>query len=284
MNRFFLLAAFAWLGMTPTSLHAQAETLLDSEDSEYVWVEPYEMPNGDIVEGYWRKVDEYGQIGQSLFTKRMVSLSMRDGSKFLSQRALMRFNGNPPDSGPMGLFAMATGGLLSEEGYAWSDEGWEPSEYVEEDTVYVRGYVSHQNIWVPGFYRKRARAGYIWVDGYYLGGVYHVGYWSPLSVPSGYTYVYGHVGPGGYWVPGFYRPTFYAGFAWTPGYYVGATWYWGCWTPVSPRTGYTYVAGHTHNGYWVNGYWRASVKTGHYWAPGYYKSGSTTKGSGRKGT
>ncbi|GEM_PF-5073231 len=78
-------------------------------------------------------------------------------------------------------------------------------------------------------YVPRHRAGYLWVAGTYVGGVWYPGHWSPTAVRAGYV--------------------------WAPGHWVGNDYVEGYWRATS-RDGYVWIEGfYTERGEWVEGYW-----------------------------
>lgn len=96
--------------------------------------------------------------------------------------------------------------------------------------------VVHVDAFSP-HYRPPARAGFVWVEGYYDGwGGWVPGYYQPVQTRVGYAWVPGYWS-GNHYVGGYWRSTSRAGYYWAPGYYDGRTWIAGSWTRgVRPST------------------------------------------------
>ncbi len=122
--------------------------------------------------------------------------------------------------------------------------------------VYVPGWWEG-NTYVEGFYRPTSRAGWTWVDGYYLSdGSYVPGHWQPRSrAPEGYVWQAGFY-DGEQWVEGFWRPEYRAGYTWVNGYFDEYGVYnSGYWMPTQERAGYVWIPGWFDGHQWVEGYW-----------------------------
>jgi hypothetical protein len=86
-------------------------------------------------------------------------------------------------------------------GYAWITGYWDSGIWVSgfwRPTMsrtgysYSPGHVGLDGYWVSGFWRRGARSGYMWVDGYYVGDSFVWGFWRPVRVRFGYTWIVGY--------------------------------------------------------------------------------------------
>jgi hypothetical protein len=138
----------------------------------------------------------------------------------------------------------------------WEPVGPSPAAY-GVNWVYVPGYWVG-GMYVDGFWRRADRAGWLWVDGYYLDdGSFVRGYWAPAGVAPKSDYVWeGGFWDGEYWVEGFWRPERRAGYRWVNswlddnGIYHG-----GYWEPLEERPGMVWIPGWFTGEKWEEGYW-----------------------------
>ncbi|MEW6516388.1 MAG: hypothetical protein AB1439_05715 [candidate division FCPU426 bacterium] len=139
--------------------------------------------------------------------------------------------------------------------------------------IWVEPYSLQEDVVVPGFWRLRDRAGFIWVDGYWNGAYFCPGYWKPLkSCGSQWVWVPGHWW-GKYWIEGKWRPAKRTGYTWREGHWTrNGEWEEGYWVPVkSPKPGLVWVPGFwLANGTWKEGYWRPERREGFIWIGGYF--------------
>ena len=142
---------------------------------------------------------------------------------------------------------------------------WAPSAppvtYVSAGYVFVPGWWQGAT-YIEGYYRAPSRAGWLWVDGYYLSDNSYVpGHWEPQSTaPDGYVWEPGFF-DGDTWVEGFYRPEHRSGYTWVNGYFDDSGVYnAGYWMPTTQNPGYVWVPGWFDGQQWVEGYWEAESK------------------------
>ena len=114
--------------------------------------------------------------------------------------------------------AFIVAGLLSQsDSIAAPKKVWVPEHKVRTGTVIPghwrpankQGYVwvagkTANGIWITGYWKPAgaAPAGKIWVKGYWQNGKWHAGIWHPKKKD---TWVPGHHGPRGRWIPGRYK-------------------------------------------------------------------------------
>ena len=93
--------------------------------------------------------------------------------------------------------------------------------------------------WSPT-YRPAPRAGFRWITGYYVRGVWWPGYWEPVGPPRpGVVWVPGHW-DGAAYVDGYWRDNSRAGMTWIDGYYDGdGNWIDGRWVNSRDAQAYT---------------------------------------------
>lgn len=122
------------------------------------------------------------------------------------------------------------------------------------------------------------RHGWIWVSGWYVGGIWYPGYWRPVrAAPVYYSVQYVYVP--GYWqgetyVEGWYRPEARddGDWYWVEGYYLeDGTYIPGYWMPATaPPEGYTWEPGYFDGETWVEGFWRPEYNPGFVWISRYF--------------
>ena len=247
---------------------------------DYLWVEGCVRPDGEVVEGFWRRNAEAGFVWQD--AGFAADGAWVDYDFVPEEAAPDGYSWEPGYRGEDGIWHLGFWRENERPGYKWRsgtyDQGqyngpdWEPEE-IAQDEVYEPGYRAETGYFIPGFRRPVMRGGYTWVPGYWDGMVYVSGYWQPMDVRSDAVYVPGYADPDGYWVDGFWRPNVRVGFSWVDGYYVADTYVYGFWRPMTLRSGYYWEPGYCNGGVWVDGFWRPSVYAGHYWRPGYYYRG-----------
>lgn len=83
---------------------------------------------------------------------------------------------------------------------------WEPQNSAPEGYVWEPGFYDGET-YVDGFWRPQFRNGFTWLSAYYdEDGIFHAGYWLPITEEIGFT-----------WVPGWFD-----GNQWVEGYWVRA--------------------------------------------------------------
>lgn len=142
------------------------------------------------------------------------------------------------------------------------------------DFVWVEPYRMPGGVLVPGFWRPRFMAGFIWVAGIWnaTAGVYVPGFWRPKVAKRGYIWAPGYWF-GGRWFPGMWRPAARKGFIWMPGHWArNGEWMLGHWRPSGPApAGRVWAPGYyDHRGIWMPGRWRLNARPGMMWMPGRY--------------
>jgi len=127
--------------------------------------------------------------------------------------------------------------------------------------------------WVPP-----ARAGWVWVPGFWGPGHFVPGYWAPtraVPVVAGVPYRY----VPGWWVgdayvEGYYRPEVrdQGDWTWVDGYYRDdGTYVWGDWVPATAApAGYIWVPGFWDGETWVGGFWRPEHRNSYVWVGAWY--------------
>lgn len=148
-------------------------------------------------------------------------------------------------------------GYWNQWGY-WVPGYWAPRARVRAPVgyVYVPGWWDN-DAYIDGYYRKQARSGWDWVDGYYLeNGTYIRGHWKPNQPPrDGYVWEAGFW-DGESWVEGFWRPEWRTNFSWVTAYYdEDGVFHAGYWMPQSERAGAVWVPGWFDGNSWIPGYW-----------------------------
>jgi WXXGXW repeat (2 copies) len=114
--------------------------------------------------------------------------------------------------------AFIVAGLLSQsDSIAAPKKVWTPEHKVRTGTVIPghwrpankQGYVwvagkTANGTWITGYWKPAGAApvGKIWVKGYWQNGKWHDGRWAPKKKG---TWVQGHHGHGGRWIPGHYK-------------------------------------------------------------------------------
>lgn len=182
--------------------------------------------------------------------------------------------------------------VRSRAGYAWEAGYWDGGVYVaggwralepRRGHVYVPGHVGEDGYWVDGHWRPTRRPGYAWVDSEWNDGAYIHGYWRPVHARAGHVWVGGYWAPGGVWVEGYWRPRSRAGYRWSGGRYRYGHWHHAHWTPVRSRPNHLWVAGAFVAGAWVAGYWRPHHRAGHHWRDGRWRGGHYVRGGWHRG-
>jgi hypothetical protein len=141
------------------------------------------------------------------------------------------------------------------------------------DYVWVEPYRLETGFWVPGFWRPRMMAGFVWVNGTWdvKVGAFIPGFWRPRIARAGYVWVPGYWFAGR-WVPGLWRPAARPGFIWLGGYWTrGGEWVFGHWRPLHAPAGRVWVPGYWGpRGVWYGGHWRVGARPGYLWRGGHY--------------
>ena len=245
-------AALAVAALTAmVAIPAAAQDHIDTPEAQYedpyparpsadhVWEEGCVRPDGDVIEGFWRQEQEEGFFWQ--------------------------------DAG------------YAEDG-AWVDYDFVPEEVAPDGYSWEPGCRGNDGVWQLGFWRAAEREGFRWSSGSYEDGGYVSPQWDPREEPRAdarqrtaeqYTYEPGYRAETGYWIPGFRRRHARPGYAWAAPYWNGHTYISGFWRPHRVRTGMVWVRGHVGPyGYWVDGCWRPTIRTGYAWTAGYYVAGT----------
>ena len=269
--------------------HTQLEsTYPERPGDDYIWEEGVVRPDGEVVEGFWRKQAEDGFFWQDAGWDE--NGEWVDYDFIPTESAPEGYDWEPGYRGKDGVWHLGFWRSEERDGFEWQDgtyadgeyvQGqWEPEEeiIIEEETVYEPGYRADTGYWIPGFVRQRARSGYNWQPGYWDGGHWVAGYWAPVAPRGGYVWVRGHIGADGRWVPGHWRTSTRVGYDWVDGYWVADTYVWGFWRPAVAPVGQAWVVGYSVGGVWFPGYWRPATRVGYYWMPGYYYRGRYTVG------
>lgn len=151
------------------------------------------------------------------------------------------------------------GGYWSPVG-VWVPGYWQPVApapiYRSTQYVYVPGWWQG-DIYVEGYWRVQGRAGWTWVDGYYLpDGTFVRGAWQPSgNGPAGYVWEPGFF-DGDQWIEGFWRPEFRSGYSWSSSWYDSdGAYHAGYWEPTEDRPGQVWVPGWFDGSTWIEGYW-----------------------------
>lgn len=152
------------------------------------------------------------------------------------------------------------GGYWNQFGY-WCPGYWQPRTRVRAPVgyTYVPGWWENK-AYVDGYYRREARSGWQWEDGYYLeNGSYIRGHWQPTQAPrAGYTWEAGFW-DGETWVEGFWRPERRTNYSWVTSYYdEDSVFHGGYWMPQQEEPGNTWVPGWFDGNTWVPGYWEST--------------------------
>lgn len=138
----------------------------------------------------------------------------------------------------------------------WAPAGSPPVAYGAQ-WVYVPGWWMGA-VYVDGFWRRSARPGFVWVDGYYLDdGSYVRGWWAPEGGAPRAGYVWeGGYWDGEYWVEGFWRPSSRPGYRWVSSWLdEEGVFHSGYWEPVEDNPGHVWIPGWFDGETWVEGYW-----------------------------
>jgi hypothetical protein len=113
-------------------------------------------------------------------------------------------------------------------------------------------------IYVDGYWRRADRAGWRWIDGYYLeDGEYVRGWWEPVGPPprAGMVWEAGYW-DGRDWVEGFWRPEQRAGYRWVCAWLdADGVYHAGYWEPTEDRPGQVWIPGWFDGERWIEGYW-----------------------------
>lgn len=152
----------------------------------------------------------------------------------------------------------------------WWVHPWYRHQYM---TSVVMGFGFATYAWDP-LWMPPTRAGFMWVNGRHVGGMWWPGYWSPMApVPVGFVYVNGFWHNDAY-VEGFYRPEQRddGDWTWVDGYYLeDGTHIRGHWRPAKQGPeGYTWEPGFWDGETWVDGFWRPEFRRGFTWVSSYY--------------
>ena len=268
-------------------LHSQ-DAYPERPGEDFIWEEGVVRPDGEVVDGFWRKQAEPGFFWQDAGWDE--NGEWVDYDFIPSDDAPEGYTWEPGYRGDDGVWNLGFWRSEEREGFDWKggayDDGdyvqgqWEPEEeiIIEEEYIYEPGYRADTGYWIPGFVRHRDRAGFSWMPGYWDGPEWVAGYWAPTSRRHDHVWVRGHVGVDGRWVPGHWRATDRAGYGWVNGYWVADTYVWGFWRPIVATPGQVWVVGYSVGGVWYPGYWRPATRAGYYWMPGYYHRGRYTVG------
>jgi hypothetical protein len=92
------------------------------------------------------------------------------------------------------------------------------------------------------------------------------------------VWISGHVGADGWWIPGFWRLSRFAGHVWIDGQVVDGVYYHGHWEPLQLRAGWVWVPGYIVGIEWVLGHWRLTHRAGHVWVGSYMEDGVWSPG------
>lgn len=138
----------------------------------------------------------------------------------------------------------------------WQPVGPPPAYYPTATYVYVPGWWQG-GIYVEGYWRLATRNSWTWVDGYYLAdGTYVPGHWEPSGkAPAGYVWEQGFF-DGEAWHEGFWRPAQRVGYAWVNAYFDDTGVYrGGYWMPTETKPDSVWIPGWFDGNRWVEGYW-----------------------------
>jgi hypothetical protein len=233
LRRYFWIFCAAFTFITG-SVCAANEYDEEAPDKNYVWMDSYELDDGQVVEGFYRErnragytwVDgQYTNVG-TWIEPHWQPVAARPGYLWVSGHV-----------GPDGFWVPGHWRHKSRVDFVWVAPAvvngvwmhgyWRP-RLVRAGFIWLPGHPDVNGVWITGHWRPIARAGFRWTAGRWRYGVWVPGFWNPITVKADHVWVGGYWGAHG-WVAGSWRPKLRLGFYWSPAHWGPRGWVVGRW-------------------------------------------------------